>query len=83
MFSSTPFWFTVKTEVKLEERINGLEIKGENIESSNTRLKYPNNLGEFLDRNTPQLFLMQVNIYKFDIEHSSKIKRCSLMMLFF
>lgn len=52
--------FTVKSEVKLEDRINGIEIKDESAESSNTRLKYPNDLGEFLNRNTPQLFLMQV-----------------------
>lgn len=51
----------VKNEVKLEERINGMDIKQENNDSSNTRLKYPRNIGEFLDRNTPQLFLMQVN----------------------
>lgn len=53
----------VKTEVKLEERINGMEIKEENTEFPSCRLKYPNNMREFFERNSPQLFLMQV-IYK-------------------
>lgn len=52
--------FTVKSEVKLEERINAIEIKEENSEHFITRLKYPNSIDEFIDRNTPQLFLMQV-----------------------
>lgn len=51
----------MKNEVKLEDRINSMGIKEENNDTSNTRLKYPQNIGEFLDRNTPQLFLMQVN----------------------
>lgn len=51
---------TVKSEVKLEDRINGIEIKDENTDKSNSRLKYPDSIGEFFDRNSPQLFLMQV-----------------------
>lgn len=47
--------------MKLEQRINSMGIKEERIDTSNIRLKYPRNIGEFLDRNTPQLFLMQVN----------------------
>lgn len=54
------FVFTVKSETKLEDRINTMEIKEENRESTKARLKYPNDLGEFFDRNIPQLFLMQV-----------------------
>lgn len=54
----------MRTEVKLEDRINGMEIKEENSESSMSRLKYPDNLGQFFNRNTPQLFLMQVNIFE-------------------
>lgn len=54
------FGFAVKSEVKLEERINGMEIKEESSESSKNRLKYPSDLDEFLNRNTSQLFLMQV-----------------------
>lgn len=50
----------VKTEVKLEDRINAIEIKEENSENFNTRLKYPNSIDEFIDRNTPQLCLLQV-----------------------
>lgn len=52
--------FAVKPEVKLEERINGMEIKEENTEMPDDRLKYPNNIGEFFERTSPQLFLMQV-----------------------
>lgn len=66
-------------EVKLEERINGMEIKEENAEQVNNRLKYPNNIGEFLDRSSPQLFLMQV---KYGI--SSKIMNiCRITKLSF
>ena len=56
-----------------------MEIKEENSDSSNTRLKYPRNIGEFLDRNTPQLFLMQVNdesiklIVQFQSKYQKKI----------
>lgn len=51
----------MKSEVKLEDRINGMDIKEENPNTPNSRLKYPNSVGEFFDRNNPQLFLMQVN----------------------
>lgn len=70
---------SVKSEIKLEERINGMEIKEENAEQVNNRLKYPNNIGEFLDRSSPQLFLMQV---KYGI--SSKIMNiCRITKLSF
>lgn len=42
-----------------------MDIKEECDEKPNTRLKYPNNIGEFFDRNIPQLFLMQVKIQTF------------------
>lgn len=54
--------FTVKSEVKLEDRINGMDIQGDSKNKSNSRLKYPESIGEFFDRTEPQLFLMQVGI---------------------
>lgn len=53
----------MKSEVKLEERINGMDIQEETNNRSNSRLTYPESIGEFLDRNDPQLFLMQVKLY--------------------
>lgn len=52
----------VKSEVKLEDRMNGIDIKEEINDKPNTRLKYPDSIGEFFDRTEPQLFLMQVKI---------------------
>lgn len=73
------FYFTVKSEVKLEDRINGMNIKQESHENLNiegtSRLEYPNSIDEFFDRTEPQLFLMQVRkIYshllkKYQINH--------------
>lgn len=54
--------FAVKQELKLEDRVNGMDIKEETNEKPNFRLKYPNNIGEFFDRTEPQLILMQVKI---------------------
>lgn len=52
--------FKVKEEVKLEHRLNGLEIKEED-KCKSEKLLYPDNLDEFLDRTTPQIFLLQVS----------------------
>lgn len=64
----------MKSEIKLEERINGMDIQDETDEKPRSRLKYPESMGEFLDRTEPQLFLMQVTfnciswlIVKFDV----------------
>lgn len=52
--------FTVKSEIKLEDRINSMDIQEETDEKPRPRLKYPESMDEFLDRTEPQLFLMQV-----------------------
>lgn len=50
----------MKSEIKLEDRINGMDIQEESDDKLRARLKYPESMGEFLDRTEPQLFLMQV-----------------------
>lgn len=52
----------VKSEVKLEDRVNALEIKCESDTkpNSSSNLVYPFSLDEFFDRTAPQLFLLQV-----------------------
>lgn len=58
MFNSS--LFAVKSEIKLEERINGMDIQEDSEDKPRSRLKYPESMDEFLDRTEPQLFLMQV-----------------------
>lgn len=56
------FCCTVKSEIKLEDRINSMDIQEEANDRSLPRLKYPESMDEFLDRTEPQLFLMQVRL---------------------
>lgn len=56
--------FTVKSEVKLEERINDMDIQEKTDDTPIPRLKYPASIGEFFDRTEPQLVLMQVKIFQ-------------------
>lgn len=53
----------MKSEIKLEERLNGMDIQEETDDKSNSRLKYPESIGELFDRIEPQLILMQVKIF--------------------
>lgn len=51
---------SVKTDIKLETRINGLEIKDE-PGTMPRKLAYPASIEDFFHRNTEQMFLLQVN----------------------
>lgn len=50
----------VKPEVKLENRINGLDIKDETIRPNSKKVPYPASIEAFFQRQTEQMFLLQV-----------------------
>lgn len=63
-------YITVKSEVKLEDRVNSMEIKSETDTkpNSSSNLVYPFSLDEFFDRTAPQLFLLQVKQFNADFQ---------------
>lgn len=55
----------MKQELKLENRMNGLDIKtepGEPSEMANVTEEYPQSLEEYFQRTNAQMFLLQVSV---------------------
>lgn len=54
-------FFAVKQELKLENRMNGLDIKSELGTESNSLEDYPQSLDEYFQRANAQMFMLQVS----------------------
>lgn len=75
----------MKRECKLENRINGLEIKAEPDVDVHRTEEYPTSLDEYFQRTNAQMFMLQVrqiNMMRISIRKPKPQYKCLIFCLF-